>query len=70
MKQIVCQFPSIQFHEEIYNELVKNSNTVMQSKQPEASHTVVIQVPTINDLNIKSCDISPRSNNLINTQEV
>ncbi|CAH8432494.1 unnamed protein product [Schistosoma haematobium] len=67
MKQIVCQFPSIQFHGEIYNELVKNSNTVMQSKQPEASHTVVIQVPTINDLNIKSCDISPRSNNLINT---
>ncbi|CAI2722593.1 unnamed protein product [Schistosoma spindalis] len=67
MKKIVCQFPSIQFHEEIYNELVKNSNTVMQSKQPEAPHTVVIQVPTINDLNIKSGDISPRSNNLNNT---
>ncbi|CAH8431360.1 unnamed protein product [Schistosoma rodhaini] len=68
MKQILCPFPSIQFDEEVYNEPIKDSNVIMQSKQTEPSHSLIIKVPTINNLNDKSCDISPRSNNLINTQ--
>ncbi|CAH8434490.1 unnamed protein product [Schistosoma turkestanicum] len=64
MKYIVCQFPSIQFQEEIFEELTERSN---QPKHSETSNNVIIQIPTVNDLKTNSCHTTPRSNNLYNT---
>nr|CAX74500.1 hypothetical protein [Schistosoma japonicum]CAX74501.1 hypothetical protein [Schistosoma japonicum] len=65
MKQIICQLPSIKFQDEICEELLNDFSG--QPKHAEASQSIVVQVPTINDFSIKSCDLSPRSINLCNT---
>ncbi|KAK4473054.1 hypothetical protein MN116_004246 [Schistosoma mekongi] len=65
MKQIICQLPSIKFQDEIYEELLVDSNK--QPKHAEAPQSIVVKVPTISDFNIKSCDLSPQSINLGNT---